>query len=49
MTCAMLSFMSEPDGCAKAYLEYRDKEMTIMGILSTFCAAAAVLASVPLT
>jgi hypothetical protein len=33
-------FMSEPDGATKAYLEYLDKEMTIMGILSTFCVAA---------
>jgi len=28
---------------AKEYLEYLDKEMTIMGILSTFCAAAVAL------
>jgi len=36
--------MSEPDGGVKAYLEYLDKEMTIMGILSTFCVAGASLA-----
>jgi hypothetical protein len=35
--------MSEPDGGVKAYLEYLDKEMTIMGILSTFCVVAASL------
>jgi len=39
----MLCFMSEPDGGVKAYLEYLDKEMTIMGILSTFCVVAASL------
>jgi hypothetical protein len=33
--------MPEPD--PKQYLDYLDKEMTIMGILSTFCIAAASL------
>jgi len=32
-----------PVGEPKEYLEYLDKEMTIMGILSTFCVAAAAL------
>ena len=31
------------DEATKAYLDYLDKEMTIMGILSTFCVAAAAL------
>ena len=35
--------MSGPGEATKAYLEYLDKEMTIMGILSTFCVAAAAL------
>jgi hypothetical protein len=35
--------MTEPLDGTKAYLEYLDKEMTIMGILSTFCVAAAAL------
>jgi hypothetical protein len=35
--------MTEPIDGTKAYLEYLDKEMTIMGILSTFCVAAAAL------
>jgi hypothetical protein len=35
--------MTEPVDGTKAYLEYLDKEMTIMGILSTFCVAAAAL------
>jgi hypothetical protein len=35
--------MTEPVDSTKAYLEYLDKEMTIMGILSTFCVAAAAL------
>jgi hypothetical protein len=33
--------MPEPTEATKACLEYLDKEMTIMGILSTFCVAAA--------
>ncbi len=33
----------EPIDGTKQYLEYLDKEMTIMGILSTFCVAAAAL------
>jgi hypothetical protein len=37
------SAMPEPTEGTKAYLEYLDKEMTIMGILSTFCVAAAAL------
>ena len=35
--------MSSSTDATKAYLEYLDKEMTIMGILSTFCVAAAAL------
>jgi hypothetical protein len=35
--------MTETFDGTKAYLEYLDKEMTIMGILSTFCVAAATL------
>jgi hypothetical protein len=35
--------MPGPGDATKAYLEYLDKEMTIMGILSTFCVAAAAL------
>jgi hypothetical protein len=35
--------MTESVEGTKAYLEYLDKEMTIMGILSTFCVAAAAL------
>jgi hypothetical protein len=35
--------MPIPLDATKAYLEYLDKEMTIMGILSTFCVAAAAL------
>lgn len=35
--------MPEPDDPIKVYLDYLDKEMTIMGILSTFCVAAAAL------
>jgi hypothetical protein len=35
--------MPEIDGATKAYIDYFDKEMTIMGILSTFCVAAAAL------
>lgn len=38
--CAMLVGMPESLDPIKAFLEYLDKEMTIMGILSTFCAAA---------
>jgi hypothetical protein len=39
----MLSAMPEPTEATKGFLEYLDKEMTIMGILSTFCFAAAAL------
>jgi hypothetical protein len=39
----MLWSMADLDGGVKAYIEYLDKEMTIMGILSTFCVAAAAL------
>jgi hypothetical protein len=39
----MLRSMPEPTEATKACLEYLDKEMTIMGILSTFCFAAAAL------
>jgi hypothetical protein len=35
--------MGDSQGDPKQYLEYLDKEMTIMGILSTFCVAAASL------
>jgi hypothetical protein len=35
--------MTEPVDGTKAYLEYLDKEMTIMGILSRCCVAAAAL------
>jgi hypothetical protein len=39
----MLSAMAQQSDATKAFLEYLDKEMTIMGILSTFCVAAAAL------
>jgi hypothetical protein len=39
----MLSSMPAIDEATKAYIDYLDKEMTIMGILSTFCVAAAAL------
>jgi hypothetical protein len=40
----MLCIMPDSSGQdVKSYLEYLDKEMTIMGILSTFCVAAAFL------
>lgn len=39
----MLSAMSDPTEATKGFLEYLDKEMTIMGILSTFCFATAAL------
>jgi hypothetical protein len=39
----MLSAMAEIDPGVKIYLDYLDKEMTIMGILSTFGVAAAAL------
>jgi hypothetical protein len=39
---AMLSFMPDSED-VKIYLEYLDKEMTIMGVLSTFCVAAVAL------
>jgi len=40
----MLCIMPDSSGQdVKSYLEYLDKEMTIMGILSTFCVAAASL------
>jgi hypothetical protein len=35
--------MGDSPGDLKQYLEYLDKEMTILGILSTFCVAAASL------
>jgi hypothetical protein len=35
--------MSEQADATKVFLDYLDKEMTIMGILSTFCIAAAAL------
>jgi hypothetical protein len=39
----MLSIMPDSIDGTKLYLDYLDKEMTIMGILSTFCVAAAAL------
>src|SRR5579872_5574409 len=43
MAMRCLFIMTESKGDPKPYLEYLDKEMTIMGILSTFCVAAASL------
>jgi hypothetical protein len=42
-SCDAISIMPEPLDGTKMYLDYLDKEMTIMGILSTFCVAAAAL------
>jgi hypothetical protein len=39
----MLFPMADAQDGIKQYLDYLDKEMTIMGILSTFCVAAAAL------
>src|SRR5580658_5701707 len=35
--CAMVFVMSEAIPDCKPYLDYLDKEMTLLGVLSTFC------------